>query len=460
MEWLTLYHVCGGKPGQCRCPGGRPLIAALLPTSPKSFLQGVNIVSANQDSPKLSPTQRLFARAAERANLPPDLRDQLNEPDLAVEVSIPVRRDDGGQTVVHAFRVQHNSLLGPYKGGIRFHPHVSMEHSKDLALLMTIKCALLDLPFGGGKGGVRCDMRDLTQRELERVSRGYVRALYPILGPDRDVPAPDLGTNETIMGWMTDEYSRMNGAFEPASFTGKPIAIGGITARRPATGRGVALIAQATAQRLNIDIKGATVALQGYGNVGSFTGQFLEEAGARIVAVVDIAGGVYNENGLDTKAMAEQVAATGTVAGFPGGEPISSADFFQLPVDIMIPAALENQVDGAVAEGLRAKVVVEAANGPVTPEGDDVLRERGIPVVPDILANAGGVTVSLFEWIMNRTRDVWEEDRLNRRFEHLMTQAFDATWQAAQEYQCDLRTAAYAVALNRLAAAHRARNGT
>src|SRR5690606_21313573 len=291
-------------------------------------------------------------------------------------------------------------------------------------------------------------------------SRGYVRALYPVLGPDRDVPAPDLGTNEIIMGWMTDEYSQLNGAFEPAVFTGKPVAIGGITARKPATGRGVALIAQAIAQRLNIDIKGATVALQGYGNVGSFTGQFLEEAGARVIAVVDIAGGVYNEKGLDTKAMAEQVAATGTVAGFPGGEPISSEDFFKLPVDIMIPAALENQVDGTVAEGLQCKVVVEAANGPATPEGDDVLPERGIPVVPDILANAGGVTVALFEWIMNRTRDVWEEERLNRRFEQLMTQAFANTWQAAEEYQCDLRTAAYAVALKRLAAAHQARNGT
>src|SRR5690606_2658433 len=222
--------------------------------------------------------------------------------------SIPLRRDDGSRTVVHAFRVQHNSLLGPYKGGIRFHPRVSMEHSKDLALLMTIKCALLDLPFGGGKGGIQVDIQDLSQRELEQVSRGYVRALYPVLGPDRDVPAPDLGTNEIIMGWMTDEYSQLNGAFEPAVFTGKPVAIGGITARKPATGRGVALIAQAIAQRLNIDIKGATVALQGYGNVGSFTGQFLEEAGARVIAVVDIAGGVYNEKGLDTKAMAEQVA--------------------------------------------------------------------------------------------------------------------------------------------------------
>jgi len=417
-------------------------------------------MSANQDSPQLSPTQRLFARAAERAQLPSDLRESLAEPELAVEVSIPLRRDDGSRTVVHAFRVQHNSLLGPYKGGIRFHPRVSMEHSKDLALLMTIKCALLDLPFGGGKGGIQVDIQDLSQRELEQVSRGYVRALYPVLGPDRDVPAPDLGTNEIIMGWMTDEYSQLNGAFEPAVFTGKPVAIGGITARKPATGRGVALIAQAIAQRLNIDIKGATVALQGYGNVGSFTGQFLEEAGARVIAVVDIAGGVYNEKGLDTKAMAEQVAATGTVAGFPGGEPISSEDFFKLPVDIMIPAALENQVDGTVAEGLQCKVVVEAANGPVTPEGDDVLQERGIPVVPDILANAGGVTVSLFEWIMNRTRDVWEEERLNRRFEQLMTQAFANTWQAAEEYQCDLRTAAYAVALKRLAAAHQARNGT
>src|SRR5690606_10804966 len=235
MEWLALYHVCGGKPDSGRRKGGRPLHCRPAADLAEIFVAGGQTMSANQDSPQLSPTQRLFARAAERAQLPSDLRESLAEPELAVEVSIPLRRDDGSRTVVHAFRVQHNSLLGPYKGGIRFHPRVSMEHSKDLALLMTIKCALLDLPFGGGKGGIQVDIQDLSQRELEQVSRGYVRALYPVLGPDRDVPAPDLGTNEIIMGWMTDEYSQLNGAFEPAVFTGKPVAIGGITARKPAT---------------------------------------------------------------------------------------------------------------------------------------------------------------------------------------------------------------------------------
>lgn len=417
-------------------------------------------MTTSQSTTRISPTQRLLARAADQANLTPGLRDRLSQPDLAVEVAIPIQRDDGSTTVVSAFRVQHNNLLGPYKGGIRFHPSVDLDHSKDLALLMTIKCALLGLPFGGGKGGVCCDSRKLSKRELEQVSRGYVLALHPFLGPDRDVPAPDLNTDERIMGWMTDQYARISGTFAPAAFTGKPLAIGGIAARGPATGRGVAHVTLATAARLGIDIKGATVALQGYGKVGGFTAEFLQAAGARIVAVVDIAGGVYNAAGLDTAAMTEQVLATGTVDGFAGGQPFKAEDFFQLPVDILIPAALEDQIDADVARQLQTRVVIEAANGPVTPEGDEVLRERGLPVVPDILANAGGVTVSLFEWIMNRTQDAWEDDRLDRRFEQLMTDAFVQTWATAQDFEIDLRTAAYIVALRRLEAAHRARQGS
>lgn len=410
-----------------------------------------------QEPSALASARQQLTGAAQRLGLAPSVLHRLSNSDRTVQVTIPVKRDDGSMAVFHGYRVQHSSLLGPYKGGIRFHPRASIDEVTALAMWMTIKSALLGLPFGGAKGGVACDPLTLSPTELEAVSRGYVRAMFKDLGPLVDIPAPDVGTNERVMGWMVDEYSALNGVYEPGSFTGKPVVLGGLAARSGATGRGVAKVAAATAEKLGFDLKGATVALQGYGNVGSSTARFLHEAGARIIGIVDAFGGLYDPDGLDIPAITRHAVVKGTVAGFEGPQNLTSEELFSLPVDILIPAALGNVLTEETAPGVKAKVVIEAANGPTTPEGNAIFNERGITVVPDILANAGGVTTSYFEWTLNLNRNTWTDEEISERFDFLMGTAFEETWAAAADHGVDLRTGAYMAALGRLAEALNAR---
>lgn len=410
-----------------------------------------------QEPSALASARRQLAGAAQHLGLAPSVLERLSNADRAVQVSIPVKREDGTMTVYHGYRVQHSNLLGPYKGGIRFHPRASTDEVTALAMWMTIKSALLGLPFGGAKGGVACDPLTMSAAELEALSRGYIRAMFKDLGPLVDIPAPDVGTNERVMGWMVDEYAALNGVYEPGSFTGKPVVLGGLAARAGATGRGVAKAASATAEKLGFDLKGATVALQGYGNVGSSTARFLYEAGARIIGIVDAFGGLYDPEGLDIPAITRHAVVKGTVDGFEGPDNLTSDELFSLPVDILIPAALGNVLTEHTAPEVKAKVIIEAANGPTTPEGNAIFNERGITVVPDILANAGGVTTSYFEWTLNLSRNTWTEEEISARFDFLMGTAFEETWAMAADHGVDLRTGAYMVALGRLAEALNAR---
>lgn len=381
----------------------------------------------------------------------------LAQPARVYEVAIPVRRDDGSLTVFTGYRAQHCDVLGPAKGGIRFHPDVDVDEVKALAMWMTIKCALTDLPYGGGKGGVICDPGALSQGELERLSRGYVRALADQIGPDRDIPAPDVGTSAQVMGWMVDEYSKVVGYLEPAVFTGKPLEMGGIPGRAEATGLGIFYAGREALKDVGREVAGTTVAVQGFGKVGSHAARFFAQAGARVVAVSDVYGAVHNPEGLDIEQLWRHVAETGTVTGFAGGQELDRDQLLLLPVDVLVPAALEGQIHGGNAGAIQARLIVEGANGPTTVEGDEILTARGITVVPDILANAGGVIVSYFEWVMNRSRMAWEAEEVQRRLETKMKAVYAEVAAHARAINQPLRRAAYGVAIDRLAAAMRAR---
>jgi glutamate dehydrogenase (NAD(P)+) len=398
-----------------------------------------------------------FDGAARLLNLEPGIWKILTHPKRQITVSCPVQMDNGEIEVFTGYRVQYNITLGPAKGGIRYHPLVTLDEITALAAWMTWKCAVAHIPFGGGKGGVICDPTRMSRRELEALTRRYVAEIIDAIGPEKDVPAPDVNTNEQIMAWIMDTYSMHVGHTETAVVTGKPLELGGSLGRREATGRGVMIMARESAKHVGFDIKGATVAIQGFGNVGSISAELLAEIGARIVAVTDWKGGVYNAKGLDLAKLADHVRQHKTVAGFGGGEALTNQNLFKLDVHILIPAALENQITSDNVPGIRAKVIVEGANGPTTPDAHRQLHERGIFVVPDILANSGGVTTSYFEWVQDRHGYFWTEKEVNDRLEAKMCEAYNAVLQTALRYNVDMRTAAYIVAISRVATVTRVR---
>ncbi|HEX5215222.1 MAG TPA: Glu/Leu/Phe/Val dehydrogenase [Vicinamibacterales bacterium] len=392
-----------------------------------------------------------FEGAARLIGLDEGLWKVLTHPKRQITVSCPVQMDNGKIEVFTGYRVQYNITLGPAKGGIRYHPDVTLDEVTALAAWMTWKCAVAGIPFGGGKGGVICDPTKMSKRELEALTRRYVAEIIDAIGPEKDVPAPDVNTNEQVMAWIMDTYSMHVGATTTAVVTGKPIEMGGSLGRREATGRGVMITTREAAKHLGLDIKGATVAVQGFGNVGSVSAQLLNRLGAKIVGVTDWKGGVYDPTGLDIDKLIPWVAEHKTVVGFPHCEPLDVAKLFELDVDVLIPAALENQITKDNASKIKAKIVAEGANGPTTPEAHKHLHERGIFVIPDILANAGGVTTSYFEWVQDRHGYFWEEDDVNDRLERKMHEAFHNVLRTSMRYKTDMRTAAYIVAINRVA---------
>ena len=398
-----------------------------------------------------------FDGAARLLGLDPGIWKILTNPKRQIVVSCPIQMDNGEIEVFTGYRVQYNITLGPAKGGIRYHPDVSLDEVTALAAWMTWKCAVAHVPFGGGKGGVVCDPTRMSRRELEALTRRYVAEIIDAIGPEKDVPAPDVNTNDQIMAWIMDTYSMHVGHTSTAVVTGKPIEMGGSLGRREATGRGVMIVTREAAKHLGLDITKATVAVQGFGNVGSVSADLIAKLGAKIVAVTDWKGGVYNPAGLDIPKMLDYAKQNKTIEGFPGGDPLENDQLFELDVDILVPAALENQITEENAGVIKAKIVAEGANGPTTPEAHRQLHERGIFVIPDILANAGGVTTSYFEWVQDRHGYFWEEEEVNKRLEAKMMEAFDDVLQTSLKYKTDLRTAAYVVAINRVATVTRMR---
>jgi len=398
-----------------------------------------------------------FDGAAHILNLEPGIWKILTNPKRQIVVACPVQMDNGEIEVFTGYRVQYNITLGPAKGGIRYHPGVTLDEVTALAAWMTWKCAVAHIPFGGGKGGVICDPTKMSKRELEALTRRYVAEIVDAIGPEKDVPAPDVNTNEQIMAWVMDTYSMHVGHTTTSVVTGKPVELGGSLGRREATGRGVMIVTRESAKHVGLNIKGATVAVQGFGNVGSISAELLAESGAKIVAVTDWKGGVYNAKGLDIPKLMAYVQQHKTVAGFPGAEPLDPPDLFTLEVDVLIPAALENQITIENAPVIKAKIVVEGANGPTTPDANRFLYERGIFIVPDILANSSGVTTSYFEWVQDRYGYFWTEKEVNERLESKMCEAFNAVLQTSLKYKVDMRTAAYIVAISRVATVTRMR---
>jgi glutamate dehydrogenase (NAD(P)+) len=398
-----------------------------------------------------------FDGAARILNLEPGIWKILTHPKRQITVSCPIQMDNGEIEVFTGYRVQYNITLGPAKGGIRYHPGVSLDEVTALAAWMTWKCAVAHIPFGGGKGGVICDPTKMSKRELEALTRRYIAEIVDAIGPEKDVPAPDVNTNEQIMAWVMDTYSMHVGHTSTAVVTGKPLELGGSLGRREATGRGVMIATRESAKHLGFDVNGATVAVQGFGNVGSISAQLLAEVGAKIVAVTDWKGGVYNPKGLDVQKLIEHVAQHKTVDGFPGADPLAGDKIFGLDVDVLIPAALENQITMDNAPGIKAKIVIEGANGPTTPDASKHLYDRGVFVVPDILANSAGVTTSYFEWVQDRYGYFWTEKEVNERLEAKMCEAFNAVLQTSLKYRVDMRTAAYIVAIGRVATVTRLR---
>jgi glutamate dehydrogenase (NAD(P)+) len=415
-------------------------------------------VDASRSLNPFAIAQQQFDTAAGILNLDPRLRAVLREPVRELHVTLPIRMDDGDVKVFKGFRVQYNDARGPSKGGIRFHPDETIDTVRALAAWMTWKTAVMDLPLGGGKGGVICNPKVFSERELERLSRAYIDAIAWIMGPERDIPAPDVYTTPQIMAWMMDEYSKLSGHTTPGAITGKPLSVWGSLGRDDATARGAWYTIREAALVLGLDLARARVAIQGFGNAGTFSATLGRELfGCRVVAVSDSQGGVFNANGLDYEEVHAHKATTGSVIGFPGGEPISNADILEVDADILIPAALENQITAENASHIKARIVAEAANGPTTPEADAVLHKRGVFVIPDFLCNAGGVTVSYFEWVQNQGGMPWELEDVHRRLDRKMTRAFAEVHASSRKHDVDMRTGAYCVAVARVAEATRAR---
>ena len=377
--------------------------------------------------------------------------ETLKRPKRILIVDVPIERDDGSIAHFEGYRVQHNTSRGPGKGGVRFHQDVTLSEVMALSAWMTVKNAAVNVPYGGAKGGIRLDPRLLSQAELQRVTRRYTSEIGIIIGPNKDIPAPDVNTNEQIMAWMMDTYSMNQGSTASGVVTGKPISLGGSLGRREATGRGVFVVGCEAATQIGMDIKGARIAVQGFGNVGSIAARLFTDAGARVVAVQDHQSTVYAEAGLDVLALQEHVKEHGGVGGFPGGEHISDRDqFWSVDCDILIPAALEQQITETNAGQITAKIIIEGANGPTTPAADDILHDKGVLVVPDVIANAGGVTVSYFEWVQDFSSFFWTEDEINLRLTRIMREAFTGVWQLASEKKVSLRTAAFIVGCTRV----------
>lgn len=402
--------------------------------------------------------QKQLDICAEKLKLNPEVHAFLREPMRIMQVSIPVRMDNGKVKTFQGFRVQYNDARGPTKGGIRFHPEETIDTVKALAAWMTWKCAIVDIPYGGGKGGIICNPKEMSEGELERLSRGYIRAINYFIGPEKDIPAPDVYTTPQIMAWMMDEYSKLKGYNVPGMITGKPIQLGGSLGRGDATARGGMYALKEAAKHLNIDLKKATVTVQGYGNAGQFAAQLVTEMfGLKVVAVSDSKGGIYNEKGLDWKAVLEHKKKTESVTGFKGTKEITNEELLELNVDILIPAALENVITEKNAAQIKAKIILELANGPTTPEADKILHRNKIFVIPDFLANAGGVTVSYFEWVQNLYGYYWTEKEVHEKLEAKMVKAFRDVIEMAEKYKVDNRTAAYMVSVNRVAEAMKLR---
>ncbi|HXQ90716.1 MAG TPA: Glu/Leu/Phe/Val dehydrogenase [Acidimicrobiales bacterium] len=395
--------------------------------------------------------------AAALAGLDPDVHRLLQLPDRVLEVAVPIRMDAGHVEVFLGWRIHHNTARGPAKGGIRFHPDLQAAEVAALAADMTLKTAVVDIPFGGGKGGVRCDPRQLSIGELERLTRRYTFEIAPLLGPDRDIPAPDVNTDERVMAWLLDTLDMLQGRSLPGVVTGKPLAVGGMRLHTGATASGVVRCVRAVFSALDIPVAGARAVVQGFGKVGGPLAFLLSSAGMRVVAVGDVGGAVYNPGGLDLSLLSDHVSAAGSVAGFEGGQEIRSSELWAVEADLAVPAALEGAIDESSARQMSARVVVEAANGPTTPQGDRILAERGIVVVPDILANAGGVTASYFEWAQSRQGYAWDEELVAARLARTIDDAFADVWARAQDLGVTMRRAAGVVAVERLAGAIKAR---
>jgi glutamate dehydrogenase/leucine dehydrogenase len=400
---------------------------------------------------------RQFDTAADKLKLNNGLREVLRSPRRALSLSLPIKMDDGTVKVFQGFRVQHNNARGPCKGGIRYHPNVSFDEVQALASWMTWKCATVNIPFGGAKGGIICDPKHLSRTELERLTRRYAYEISDFIGPDRDIPAPDVYTDAQVMAWIMDTYSMTLGHSVPGVVTGKPTFLGGSLGRNEATARGCVYVVRCACEVKKIDHKNATAAIQGFGNAGSIAAELLHKIGVKVIAVSDSRGGIINPKGLDIPKVVAHKNKTGSVVRFPGSKPISSDDVLELDCHVLIPAALENQITLANAHKVKARIVAEAANGPTTPGADKILHDRGVFLLPDILANAGGVTVSYFEWVQDLQELFWDVDEVHRKMEKIMGKAFSDVHNASKEYKVDMRTGAYIVAVDRVAKATESR---
>jgi len=383
--------------------------------------------------------------------------ESLKRPKRTLIVDVPIELDDGSVAHFEGYRVQHNTSRGPGKGGVRYHQDVTLSEVMALAAWMSVKSAAVNLPFGGAKGGIRLDPHNYSQAELERITRRYTSEIGAIIGPNKDIPAPDVNTNAQTMAWMMDTYSMNEGMTTTGVVTGKPIALGGSLGRVQATGRGVFVVGREAARDVGIDLKGARIVVQGFGNVGGTAAQLFAQAGAKVIAVQDHTGIVHHAGGLDVQALSDHAHTHGGVAGAPNTDALTQAEFWSLQTDILIPAALENQINSANADAIRTKIIVEGANGPTTPQADDILSDKGVWIVPDVLANAGGVTVSYFEWVQDFSSFYWTEDEINQRLEAMMRAAYTATAQVAKQHKVSMRTAAFIVGCSRILEARQVR---
>ncbi|SDW58072.1 glutamate dehydrogenase (NAD) [Marininema mesophilum] len=401
-------------------------------------------------------TQTVIKKALDKLGYPEQVFELLKEPLRVMHVRIPIRMDDGTVKVFTGYRAQHNDAVGPTKGGVRFHPDVTESEVKALSIWMSLKAGIVDLPYGGGKGGIICDPRQMSFRELERLSRGYVRAISQIVGPTKDIPAPDVFTNSQIMAWMMDEYSRIREFDSPGFITGKPLVLGGSRGRETATAKGVTLMVREAAKKCGIALKGARVIVQGFGNAGSFLAKFMNDSGAKVIGISDAYGALHNDEGLDIDYLLDRRDSFGTVTNL-FKETISNQELLELDCDILVPAAVENQITAANAHKIKAKIVVEAANGPTTLDATRILSEREVLLVPDVLASAGGVTVSYFEWVQNNQGYYWSEEEVEAKLEEIMVKSFENVYRTSQTRRVDMRLAAYMVGVRKMAEASRFR---
>ncbi|MGN9165597.1 Glu/Leu/Phe/Val family dehydrogenase [Tissierellaceae bacterium HCP3S3_D8] len=398
----------------------------------------------------LESAQNQIKVACDALNLDPAVYELLKEPKRVIEITIPVKMDNGSIKIFKGYRSLHNDAVGPGKGGIRFHPNVNLDEVKALSIWMTFKCCVTGIPFGGAKGGITVDPSKLSQGELERLSRGYIQGLHKYLGEKIDIPAPDVNTNGQIMSWMVDEYIKLNGNFIPGVMTGKPTIWGGSKGRNEATGSGIAIIAKEAAKKIGIDIKNSTAAIQGFGNVGSFTAKHIQNQGAKIVSIGLRNHAIYNKNGFEYEQLKDYLKNHKNLSEYPKAEKISLDEFWSLNVDILIPAAIENAINSEIAEKINAKLICEAANGPITSNADSILEKKKILVTPDILTNAGGVTVSYFEWVQNLYSFYWNIDEIIQKEEIAMINAFNEIWQVVENYDISFRKAAYMSSIKKL----------